>query len=304
MRDYCRQADSALQSAGNEPGTFFARLLKTVLGKQGMAGLVDAYYKDAYCSKNGPYHGSPLMSAAGYLFDPGQAETFEKEWRGTLWNAGIQGFFRMYELAHQTGEFEGWTRVQCDQFSNELVYIIKTHMLWGVVVAAATRDVQDYVSAHLLLKGAMSSLYTFCVVSCVAMIGQWAVQHCSAETTVFYFIEVGMRVKEKFSGYESRGEVLNCLNRVGRSPALTQQYRYRGSSFLKKDYARPLEAANLLAWEWYNFYEGSYVTGRPRRDSLRSLLEKPHGTLFFHGENVEDQVLHLIYSGFVEEENP
>jgi hypothetical protein len=187
------------------------------------------------------------------------------------------------------------TPTRRDQLLGELVDIIKARAMWGVAIAATVQDIQDTLDAHPALKRVVSSPYTFCVAHCAAAIGQRVAQHCPAETTAFYFFE---------RGHANQGEVLDFLNRVDRTPILARQYRYEGAIFLKKEEARPLEAADLLAWEWCEFYtESYYATGRPMRGPLRSLLEKPHGTLFLNRENVEEQALHLIRSGFVEEKN-
>jgi hypothetical protein len=292
MRDHCRQAESALQSAGDEPGTFFARLLEITGGAQGVA-----CFLEAYVNARGTHQDSPVLSVAGYLFDAEQARAFDLEWREALRNAGIQGPFRMYECVYQQGEFGTWPRARCDQLVRELVGIIKTRMMGGVAIVAAVQDVQDcvkdVVDANPLLKGGIGGTYTFCVAYCVAAIDQWVKQYCPAETTVFYFFE-----HDQSQTYR---ETLDFFHWVGRTSALAQQRRYHGSIPLWKEEARPLEAADLLAWEWCNFYEDSYVTERPMRDALRSLLEKLHDTLFLNEEGVVIEALHLIRSVFVEE---
>jgi hypothetical protein len=299
MREHCRQAESALQSTYTEPGTFFARLLEITVGAHGVA-----CFLEAYVNARGTHQGSPVLSVAGYLFDAQQAKAFDLEWREALRNAGIQGPFRMYECVYQQGEFETWLQARRDQLIRELVGIIKARMMRSVAITAAAQDIQDSVkdavAAIPLLKGAINGPYTFCVAHCVATIDRWVKQHCSAETTVFYFFERGQSLTHK--------ETLDFFHWVERTSPLAKQYRYRGSTPLRKEDTRLLEAAELLAWEWCNFYEDSYVTEKPRRDSLSSLLEKPHDTLFFdtlflNEEGVVIEALHLIRSVFVEEEN-
>lgn len=292
MRNNVYYEDSAGRPADTAPGAVFARLLEILVGERGVACFVEACVNAV-----GTQGDSPILSVAGYLFDSEQAKIFSKEWREALQSAGIRGPFRMYDCVYQHGEFATLTRTQCDQLIGELVGIIKACAMRGVAVAGAAQSMQgavtDAVNADPVLKSVIGTPYTFCVAYCMAAIDQWVKQHCPAETTVFYFFE---------RGHVNQRETLDFLHWVNQASAFAQQRRYRGSHREWKEDARPLEAAELLAWEWCEFYtESYYATGKPMRESLRGLLEKPHGTLFLSEENVGMRALPLIRSGFLSE---
>jgi hypothetical protein len=76
------------------------------------------------------------------------------------------------------------------------------------------------------------------------------------------------------AGQEYQAEANSFIDRYVLSPLGKTYYQYRGHAFIPKNDALPLQAADLLAWEWTKFRDETMEQGiRPIRNSLKALLE-------------------------------
>jgi len=76
------------------------------------------------------------------------------------------------------------------------------------------------------------------------------------------------------AGHPSEPEARDFIKRAIVSPEVKSSYRHNGDSFLAKPDAVPLQAADLLAWEWAKCRDETLEQGiRPLRKSLRALFE-------------------------------
>lgn len=232
-------------------------LLRTLLPNGGYAVAMGAYFDES-----GSHAGSPLLSVAGYLLSSEQCIRLDREWREALASAGLS-HFHMADCAHGVGEFKGKTFRDRDELARRLISIIKLRVNCGIVASICEGDFQDARPVQWQRGGA----YTVCVLYCVAEIGNWVVRH-SYRDPVSFFLEAGHRLQSEAN------DAIASMMRVDR---LREAVHYKSHSFVLKNEAPAVQAADLLAWEWHREYLNIHgAKRRPRRRSLESLLEAPH----------------------------
>ena len=72
--------------------------------------------------------------------------------------------------------------------------------------------------------------------------------------------------------------------------AKQEQYRYAGHAFVPKEKSPAIQAADLLAWQWYKDKKNQ-GEGRPRRKDCASLLEKHHNAVHLDREGLLTVIL-------------
>lgn len=83
------------------------------------------------------------------------------------------------------------------------------------------------------------------------------------------------------AGHPNEGVARDFIRRVIQNPDVKESYRHSGDAFLPKADAVPLQAADMLAWEWAKFRDETLEQGiRPIRKSLRALFEGTGQTIF------------------------
>jgi hypothetical protein len=233
-----------------------------------------AFMIEAYFDESGTHVGSPVMCVAGYLFTAGQARQLDLEWADALRQAGINSF-HMADCAHGVGEFARLSAARRDDLARKLIAIIKKHMTVGIAVSMCEADFERLKPADWKRGGA----YTICVTEVLRRISCWA-NAFPFQGRIAYFFESGHRHAKSTNA---------ALEFMMINPRLFDAARYSSHSFSSKEEVRPLQTADILAWEWYkdrtNRLAGS---PRPRRKSLSSLLARPHLQAHLSASDLED----------------
>lgn len=218
---------------------------------------------DAYFDESGTHDGSPVVCVAGYLFTAEQSLRLDQEWRDALNAFGIE-CFHAADSAHGVGEFSNLNRGQRTDLYTRLIGIIKRRMTLGIAVSASENDFGTTPS----IKWTQGSAYVFCAMQVVAGVSAW-VRRRDYQGSIAYFFENGHR-------HESLTHA--AINNL----ASTRQYlRMSSLTFASKPAVRPLQTADLLAYEWQKELKRvslPHERGRFVRRSLRSLLDSPHIT--------------------------
>lgn len=229
----------------NEP---FRRLLEVLLPRRGIAVLLQAYFDESEREAG-------TFCVAGYAFASDQARKFSKEW-GRLFPHG----FHMVDLAAGRGAFKNMPRSTLDRLLREAVRAVNRRMSLGVAVSCKINELES--AAPHWIRG-FRRAYPICCHLCMTSLGKWLRDSRFAQN-VAYFFE---------SGHPYEGEARDFIRRAVCSKELRDAYRYYSDSFLPKADAPPLQAADLLAWEWAKFYDETIQQQlRPVRQSLRALF--------------------------------
>ena len=146
-----------------------------------------------------------------------------------------------------------------------LVGIIKRRMSIGVAVSISETD---FGAVPAPLEWGKGGPYVLCVMQAMTGVVAWA-EHHGYQGKVAYFFENG----HKHQNLTNRAVAQFSATKVG-----TRDLRYHSHSFAGKLDVRPLQAADLLAYEWYKELKrlSDPTCHRPMRRSLESLLEKRH----------------------------
>lgn len=243
----------------------FDNLLRCIEGR-GIVGLLEAYFDES--ERQGG-----IFCVAGYAFIPRQTRTFIKAWKPLF---APFGGFHMKDLVHRRKGFEG---ISCDQRDNllrEAVRIINTTMQFGFAVSCP----MDEIMLHSQSVHAFRHAYPICCYLAMIELVHMMIE-ARVEREVFYTFE---------SGHPCEGEAREFIKAIASNPAAKRDLRHAGDAFLPKNAAVPLQAADLLAWEWAKCKDETIDRRlRPIRNSLLALFRrdtKRYKVAHVHGEKL------------------
>lgn len=195
---------------------------------------------------------------AGYAFAPEQERRFNKDWHALFGAAGC----RMVELLARQGRFEGISETERDRLVREAVKIIKQRISFGVAVSCNVVEVMRI--SPTWIRG-MGHAYPLCCHLSMMALGKKLIESGSTERVTYVFE----------AGHEFESEARDFVRSMAQCPEAKEMYRHSGDAFLPKNDAVPLQAADMLAWEWAKFEDETLALGlRPMRKSLRTLVDR------------------------------
>jgi Protein of unknown function (DUF3800) len=261
----------AVSSGQDEPvastGQGFGRLLQIL--KPDIVMMMEAYFDES-----GTHDGSPVVCVAGYLFDSEQAFHLDREWVEVLKEFGLS-HFHAHHCAHRILEFKGMSDEHRTKLLMRLVGIIKRRMTIGIAVSMSETDFGK-VAPPIWTKGGPYALCAFQVLSAVTA---WA-EKCSYHGKISYFFE---------AGHKHQNLTNDAIEQLASGPIGYDGLRYQSHAFAGKLDLRPLQAADLLAYEWYKELKRlkEPSTGRAMRRSLESLLNQRHIQAHYNSDDLD-----------------
>lgn len=208
-----------------------------------------------------------LVCMAGYVSTAEKWEEFERRWKQVLAKYGIS-FFHMKEYAHRVGEFSSWPEERRISLMKELVVVIQDCVLYGVAVAISAKDYESELPSEL--KKFLRDPYYLAVYSCLTQSLHYHMSNHADEEIAFVWDEkskVAAEMQRIYAAYKSadfipRRELLGSL------------------TFADDKKFVPLQAADLLAYEYRKYHEG---WARRPMDGLNEI----HGAYFsYNRENL------------------
>jgi hypothetical protein len=198
-----------------------------------------------------------LLCVAGFSFASEQAKKFIKEWK-KLFPIGLH----MKEFAHGVGRYKGlYSPEERDAMMRTAVKIINSRMTVGFAVSCNIKEMNLY--SPKWIHGFKSAYSLCCHWAVHAML--IALDDAGIKDRITYIFEAGNQHE-----YEAKTFFQSLVD----VPHIKEQYRHLSDSFTPKSDAVPLQAADLLAYEWAKFYDETYtVRKRAMRGSLRALFE-------------------------------
>jgi hypothetical protein len=229
---------------------------------------------EAYFDESGTHTQSPVVCVAGYLFTTEQAWHLDREWTSTLSKFGVS-HFHATECGNGYGEFSQLTAEQRTEFTRQIIGIIKRRMTVGIAVSVSDNDFGQVHSPQWLKGGP----YVLCAAVALLGVTAWADRR-SYSGEISYHFEAG----DKFQSTVNQVITEMSSSAVGRSGL-----RYHSHTFSGKRDRQPLQAADLIAYEWHRELKrlNGPPTKRSMRQSLESLLEQPHYTQHLGAEQID-----------------
>lgn len=185
---------------------------------------------------------------------------------------GPYPYFRTADLLARQGVFKGISAVDRDRMVKRAVAIIRERSSASAIVLCQRSEIEALAPAQ---KRGLRGPYPICCHFCMSLLGQWLDKRSPGTGDISYFFESG----DEYAG--EAGELMNlAASPEGIAAGLDKLYRYRSHTFVGKMDAPPLQAADLLAWEWTKVKDetidrremGDRENYRPMRRSLRELL--------------------------------
>jgi hypothetical protein len=231
----------------------FARLLEITLPKGGYAvSMVEVYFDES-----GSHERSPVLCVAGYIFESDRAKTFSQEWDEVLSTHGLP-FFRMSDCAHGNGPFNEKSLQTRIDIATCMIEIIKRHASAGIASVIKMEQYDRLMPYHQNLGGS----YTFCIVVCLAGVLKW-IQDNGFEGDISYFFE---------AGHKSQSEANRIMELMFDKSDARREYCYASHTFVRKEKAAPVQAADLLAWQCFTESKKAIQGGGVRRKDFASLI--------------------------------
>ena len=204
-------------------------------------GVVTGYFDDS-----GTHPNSDVVLWYGLFGQNSQWDFFDQLWAAKLKEPSPGkpplGRFHMAQCQAADGEFQGWNRTATDFLVHELGDIILKCGIWGDGVVIPRKDWDELVTGDL--RVALGDAEGHCSRIAFVRATQWARQHGYSDKMAFVFD----RRKEKEAEGKRIYHLFEHLARI-------EPNQVKPISFAFSDAAsiRPLQAADMAAWEMYQY---------------------------------------------------
>jgi len=247
----------------------FMQLVEAVTSTDGgLVALIQAYFDESYGDGG-------VFCVAGYAFARMKCRQFDAAWAAMLAKWKLP-YFRMSSCAHNRGVFEHLSRDECIAVEKEAIALIKRYAACGFAV---TVDPVDFAKVAGQ-PGVDKTPYEFCVSICLVAVSVWADGPGRPPCSLSYFFE---------AGDAHQGETSAVMEKVFRDPHLRARYGYMSHTFVEKVNARPAQAADLLAWQWFTDRKRS-KSGK-FAESRKDLVELVGGDLRHQVFHADERIL-------------
>lgn len=260
------------------------RLLEVALPHGGYAVML----AEVYIDDSGSHAGSPVLCLAGYVFGCDEAKTLSRRWSEVL-DAYHLPFFHMVDCAHGAEPFGKLSPEQRIAVEKEMIALIREHSEYGFAVSVAERDYEAVIPSAL--KVHIGSAYSFCVRQCLTLVKDW-LNSSGFKGDVAYYFE---------AGHARQCEALSILNAMFNECRLVDHYQHTAHTFADKRKFLPLQAADILAWQWHTEKKHK-IFRQPTRKDLKALLRPQDKVLDYTRERLGGLVSHLAASGSVSQQ--
>jgi hypothetical protein len=257
-------------------------MVEIVLPRGGVClALVEAYFDESIGEGRDHKSGRmiPILCVAGYLFHSEQAKALCADWTAVLRPYGLP-YFHMVDCAHGAGIFEGIPKNERALIAAKMIGNIKRRSIVGLAVSVNLEH-WDALAPDSPIIG---SPYSFCVSAVMAGVHKW-IETEKYDGDAAYFFE---------AGHKSRGEANWIMEQTYDVPALRKEARYIGHAFVDKESAPPVQAADLLAWQFYTDVRRQLEGATQHRKDFDSLINHPHKVMFI----TPDKIKMLEKAGF------
>jgi hypothetical protein len=222
-------------------------------------------FLECYFDESGSHDGSPVLTVAGYVFEQDRCRRLDLAWKQLLADYRLP-FFHMVDCAHNVWPFDHLSRDECIEAEKAAIRLISEHALLGVAVAANEREYQSWFYPEKRIGG----VYSFCCWQILAGIKAW-LERNNFQGDVAYFFE---------AGHDSQGEANALMTRIFNNPSLRSGYRYAAHAFVDKEKVRPVQTADILAWQWATHMKRVLKNNHKMRADFLALVAKPQHELF------------------------
>ncbi|MDQ2945470.1 MAG: DUF3800 domain-containing protein [Acidobacteriota bacterium] len=249
----------------DERHEWLKRILEILLPRNGLAAMME-FYMDESNSEDS----DRVIVVAGYLFESDQCRLLDDEWKRLVEDEAELPYFHMTDCANGVGKYKILGRTKCDRLARSLIALIKKRMTLQVAFSVQEAEFKTAMGIppheHFNWSDVFGGVYSFLAIHCLSIIGDWA-KVSRYEGDISYFFE---------AGNDTQHQIDDTFRVVGKDPLMSQKCHYNSHTFVRKGEVRPIQAADILAWEWMTDWKHQFgMSDLPRRRSLHTLLQMP-----------------------------
>jgi Protein of unknown function (DUF3800) len=255
--------------------------------------MISSYFDDSGTHTGGKWGPSRIVVVAGIVGTEGSLRGLEHAWQQQL-DRPLCGRkkplsrFHMVDCQDSRGEFEGWNRAETDHFCYQLRQVIIDSRVGGYGIAISRQDWDELVTDDV--RGFLGDAEGYCISQCFVRSLRWSRENCFDPQITFVF-------DNRTEAIERRGKVLGHMFQAY-NVGMQQNPQIVGTAFLSSTAIRPLQAADMLAWEIYQhgreILSGGGEIRPPKRIALRQLGEQMQlNTQIAQRRSIEQIVDHI-----------
>jgi hypothetical protein len=221
----------------------------------------------AYFDESASHDGARDLCLAGLIFTKAEAIKLAHEWRKVLrWKR--LPYFHMVDCAHGNGPFANLSKSERIEVEKRMIEIIKRRAIQAIAVTINNLEFVSVMAEQPRAARAYKTAYAFCTHTVLAGVGLWIYSNPRVAKVAYIFEQ----------GHNSAPQSMKIMNELFEVPEKRQRYRFAGYAFMRKEDSCALQAADLLAWQWYKDKKNQ-VEGMPRRKDCESLLQLHHNAV-------------------------
>lgn len=187
---------------------------------------------------------TPVMTMAGYMADERRWKRFEREWAKGLNEYGAK-YLHMREYAQSKGEFNGWPEWKRVALMQKLTWVIRSNVMYMTASAVVCSDYKATVGS-IDPSDTRRSPFWLCYLSCISSI----LLYCQKETITD---DVALVFDENS---ESSKHAIGFFTAFKDYEAIPNRSQLVSLSFADDKKITPLQAADLLAYEFNKYHRG------------------------------------------------
>jgi hypothetical protein len=200
---------------------------------------------ELYCDDSGTDGNSPIAVAACYVASKVQWDEFVRNWDEVLRTENFS-YFHMAEFVAkpESGHkpFCDWDNTKKSRVYSKLASIVNTRVRKGFGIAIPKKAFDSAAPQHFR-DHYTKDHYTYAVMCCIGMIADWRAQY-AVTSPIDYIFDQGSRQEQISAVWKIIGRDEHYAQKYGLAP--------NGFSFRDKKVFKPLQAADILAWQMRN----------------------------------------------------
>lgn len=201
-----------------------------------------AHIYNAYFDESGTDEKSPFICVGGFLFSKNEVNNFYNGWSRNIVPKLPNGVrvFHAVDCFHGKKEFEGLCRRQREKIFSSMIRLINKTARFGIVIGVEREIYNKGISSNIKLKSYTGEPSTICSIRCAEHVGDFLRQNRRKGDVLYIFEE---------SQYT--GEVIKFLKDIEKNSEFKKRFHVWSYESTSKKVAIPLQAADLLVWEWH-----------------------------------------------------
>ena len=210
--------------------------------------MISAYFDDS-----GTHERSDIVLVAGIFGTEARMNCLDRNWKQLL-DSPLDGFkeklgrFHAYDCFQSIGEFTGWTRTETDYFRHQLRTVIVEADVAAYGVACSRKDYDELIKGDM--REVLGTPEGYCINQCFVRSLRWVQENTFDPQMTMIFDNRPSPVKRY------AGTVYDAFARWVIPPP-----NLAGYAFLNSKDVRPLQAADMLAWELYQHANAMLING-------------------------------------------